>query len=82
MKTRLSTSYPLAAMVTVFAVASLRAAQPWQEVTVPTVAEAAAAFTKPPLEYGAIHWAIWGGPQTKVAEISFAGVFRSDEGRH
>jgi len=41
------------------------AAEPWQEVTVPSVAEAAATFPKPPKEYGAIHWAIWGGPQTK-----------------
>ena len=31
----------------------------------PTVAEAAATFPNPPKEYGAIHWAIWGGPQTK-----------------
>jgi alpha-L-rhamnosidase len=42
-----------------------RAAQPWREITVPTVAEAAAAFAQPPMEYRAIHWAIWGGPQTK-----------------
>ena len=41
------------------------AAQPWQEVTVPTVAEAAQTFADPPKQYGAIHWAIWGGPQTK-----------------
>jgi hypothetical protein len=37
----------------------------WQEITMPTVAEAAAAFPQPPHEYGTIHWAIWGGPQTK-----------------
>jgi hypothetical protein len=71
MKTRLSFSYLLAAMVAVFAVAPLRAVESWREVTVPTVAEAAAAFTKPPLEYGAIHWAIWGGPQT----MPMAAVF-------
>ena len=47
-----------------------RAAQPWRGVTVPTVAEAAAAFAQPPMEYGAIHWAIWGGPQTKERIIS------------
>ena len=70
MKTRLSFSYPLAAMLAVFAVASLRAVEPWRVVTVPTVAEAAAAFPKPPLEYGAIHWAIWGGPQTKERIIA------------
>ena len=41
------------------------AAQPWQEVTVPSVAEAAQTFADPPKQYGAIHWAIWGGPHTK-----------------
>jgi hypothetical protein len=44
---------------------SLFAAQPFQEISTPTVADAAAAFAQPPKEYGAIHWAIWGGPQTK-----------------
>ena len=58
MKTRLSFSYSLVAMLAVFAVAPLRAVESWRVVTVPTVAEAAAAFPKPPLEYGAIHWAI------------------------
>lgn len=42
------------------------AAEPWKEITVPTVAEAAAAFPKPPSETGAIHWAIWGGQQTRA----------------
>ena len=37
----------------------------WQTITLPTVAEAAAAFPTPPREYGTIHWAIWGGPQSK-----------------
>jgi alpha-L-rhamnosidase len=49
----------------------LRAAQPWQEIALPTVAEAAAAFPAPPKEYGAIHWAT-GFPQAKeriVADI-------------
>ncbi|MGA7726765.1 MAG: hypothetical protein WCA95_15920, partial [Opitutaceae bacterium] len=41
------------------------AAQAWREITVPTVAQAAAAFPAPPREYGAIHWAIWGGLQTR-----------------
>ena len=36
----------------------------------PTVAEAAASFAQPPTEYGAIHWAIWGGPQTKERIIA------------
>jgi len=43
----------------------LHAAQPWREVTIPTVADAAASFARPPMEYSAIYWAIWGGPQTK-----------------
>ena len=43
----------------------LLAAQPWQEITIPTVAEAATAFAQPPREYGVIHWAIWGGQQSK-----------------
>ena len=50
-----------------------RAVQPWREITVPTVAEAAASFAQPPMDYGAIHWAIWGGPQTKeriIADIN------------
>ena len=41
------------------------AEQPWQQVTQPTVAEAAASFPKPAREYGAINWSIWGGPQSK-----------------
>ena len=46
------------------------AAQLWREVTVPTVAEAEASFAQPPMEYGAIHWAIWGGQQTKERIVS------------
>jgi len=48
------------------------AAQPWQEITMPTTAEAVATFANPPKEYGAIHWAIWGGQQSKdriIADI-------------
>ena len=37
----------------------------WQQVTVPSVREAASSFAKPPSAYGAIHWAIWGGQQSK-----------------
>jgi hypothetical protein len=52
---------------------SLVSAQsPWQQVTVPSVRDAAASFVAPPAEYGAIHWAIWGGQQTReriVADI-------------
>jgi hypothetical protein len=42
-----------------------RAAEPWQEITMPTVAEAAAVFPNPPREFAAIHWSIWGGQQSK-----------------
>ena len=36
---------------------ALGAAQPWQEVSNPTVGDLAAGFSNPPKEYGAIHWA-------------------------
>jgi hypothetical protein len=57
-------------MLALFAGASLCAAQPWRQITLPTVAEAAATFPQPPKEYGAIHWAIWGGPQSKERIIA------------
>jgi hypothetical protein len=41
------------------------AQKPWQQLTVPAVREAAANFRTPPPEYGAIHWAIWGGALTR-----------------
>ena len=41
------------------------AQRPWQQMTAPTVSEAAANFRFPPREYGAIHWAIWGGELTR-----------------
>jgi hypothetical protein len=64
----------------------LAAAQPWQVVTVPTVAQAAAAFPAPPREYRTIQWAIWGGQQTKAhvladieaLEANGAGVYMID----
>ena len=63
--------------------AAANAGQQWQEITLPTVAEAAKSFANPPREYGAIHWAIWGGQQTKEriltdierVNASGAGVF-------
>jgi hypothetical protein len=61
---------PLIATLALLAIAPLHAAQPWREITVPTIAEAAAAFPQPPMEYSAIHWAIWGGPQTKERIIA------------
>jgi hypothetical protein len=53
----------------------------WQTITLPTVADEAAAFPTPPREYGTIHWAIWGGLQTKekvladIEHIYANGVF-------
>ena len=49
---------------------TLFAQQPWQQTTVPTTREVAANFQTPPREYGAIHWAIWGGPLTRERIIS------------
>ncbi|HWA09538.1 MAG TPA: glycosyl hydrolase [Opitutaceae bacterium] len=70
MKTRFNPQYPLVATLALSAVASLHAAQAWREITMPTVAEVAAAFPQPPTDYSAIHWAIWGGPQTKERIIA------------
>lgn len=44
---------------------ALAAQQPWQQMTNPALREAAADFKTPPREYGAIHWAIWGGQLTQ-----------------
>jgi len=41
------------------------ALRPWQQITDPSLREAAANFRTPPREYGAIHWAIWGGELTR-----------------
>ena len=46
------------------------AQKPWQQITVPAVREAADTFTNPPMEYRAVNWAIWGGPQNKENIIS------------
>jgi hypothetical protein len=45
------------------------AAQPWQEIVVPTVSQTAASFAKPPKEYGAIYWAL-GFPPPKERILS------------
>jgi len=50
--------------------AALLAQRPWQQITVPSVRDAAANFKTPPREYGAIHWAIWGGELTKERIVS------------
>jgi hypothetical protein len=44
---------------------AVAAQQPWQQMTTPATREVAANFQTPPREYGAIHWAIWGGPLTE-----------------
>ena len=49
---------------------ALLAQRPWQQITVPAVRDAAANFKTPPREYGAIHWAIWGGELTKERIVS------------
>ncbi len=41
------------------------AQRPWQEITFPSLGEVASHFRTPPREYGAIHWAIWGGELTR-----------------
>ncbi|MDP9170642.1 MAG: hypothetical protein M3N54_08500 [Acidobacteriota bacterium] len=50
--------------------AVLLAQRPWQQLTLPSVREAAANFKTPPREYGAIHWALWGGELTKERIVS------------
>ena len=50
--------------------AALLAQRPWQQITVPSVRDAAANFKTPPREYGAIHWAIWGGELTRERIVS------------
>jgi hypothetical protein len=49
---------------------ALLAQRPWQQITVPSVGDAAANFKTPPREYGAIHWAIWGGELTRERIVS------------
>jgi hypothetical protein len=55
----------LSLMIQTIFSSGVSAQSPWQQITVPSVREAAASFVKPPTEYGAIHWAIWGGQQSK-----------------
>src|ERR1035437_1071989 len=46
--------------------ARLPAQRPWQQITVPSVREAAANFKTPPREYGAIQpFASWNGPDAR-----------------
>jgi hypothetical protein len=67
---------PISLVVLVWLPSSVVAQSPWQQITVPSVREAAASFAMPPRAYGAIHWAIWGGPQSK--ERILADIARID----
>lgn len=64
---------PLCFFILLMLPTMVEAQNSWRQVTIPSVREAAVSFATPPSEYGAIHWAIWGGQQTKeriVADIS------------
>jgi len=65
MKPLFSHSLILAFIAFLPALGAAPEAQPWQQVTVPTVAQAAAGFAAPPAPYRVIHWSFWGGPMTK-----------------
>jgi hypothetical protein len=61
-----ATAWALLSLSPILAVA----AEPWQEIVMPSVSQAASSFANPPREYGAIHWAIWGGQQTRERILS------------
>ena len=61
--------------------AALPAQRPWQQITIPSVRDAAANFKTPPREYGAIHWAIWGGELTKERIVSEFDALVANGGR-
>jgi hypothetical protein len=67
---------PISFIILVLLPSSVVAQSPWQQITMPSVREAAASFAAPPREYGAIHWAIWGGQQSK--ERILADIARID----
>ena len=74
-------------VISLFAMPVLLLAQrPWQQITVPTVSEAAANFRTPPREYGAIRWLTNGGELTRERIVSdldqtmAAGVFVANIG--
>src|ERR1017187_2371184 len=51
--------------------AGLPAQRPWQQITVPSLREAAANFKAPPREYGAIQpFASWNGPDARVRMVA------------
>ena len=63
MKNRTTTLFRFALLLLVsFAAMAQRS---WQQMTVPSIREVADNFRFPPREYGAIHWAIWGGELTR-----------------
>ena len=55
----------LVVMLMIAITPALHAQAYWQEITSPTTREVAEKFETPPREYGAIHWAIWGGDLTQ-----------------
>lgn len=63
----LSKGFILSLFISMLLPASTWAQTPWWQVSYPTIRQAAASFATPPIEYGPINWAIWGGnpPQTK-----------------
>ncbi len=59
-------------------IAQRSAERPWQEITDPSLSEVASHFRTPPREYGAIHWAIWGGELTRERIVrEFDSLVRS-----
>jgi len=53
-----------------------QAARPWQEITVPSVGEAAANFKAPPREYGAIlPFASWNGADPAAVRANIVRDF-------
>src|SRR5271165_7497127 len=51
-------------------VSAQQSARPWQEITVPTVAQAAANFKSPPHEYGAIQaFQSWNGADVDALKL-------------
>src|ERR1700677_3110662 len=55
----------LVVMLMIAITPALHAQGYWQEITSPTTREVAEKFETPPRQYGAIHWAIWGGDLTQ-----------------
>jgi hypothetical protein len=52
------------------AFSAVAADRPWQQITVPSVRQAAANFSTPPAEYGMVLWWYWNGQMTESAILS------------